>query len=131
MLCLTFGDKAYAAQRNNNQASTQRVYDYADVLTEQEELQLENWIASLEEKCECDLVVVTINQNVVESDAEWNDSMAKISDDFYDQNAFGYNGALLLDNWYHEGMSDSQAGAWLSTFGKLEYKELKWARLGP
>lgn len=112
--------------RNNEKAPAQRVYDFAEVLTSSEEKDLERLIAECEEKCRCDLVLVTIDQEVGESDAQWNESMVNIADDFYDQNAFGFDqpygdGALLLDNWYHAGQSDSQAGAWLSTSGKLEY----------
>ena len=112
--------------RNNDVAPVERVYDYADALTEQEELKLESLIAECEERCKCDLVLVTIDQPVGLSDEEWTETMVKLADDFYDQKAFGYDqphgdGALLMDNWYHAGQDDSQAGAWLSTSGKLEY----------
>lgn len=114
------------ALRNNDKAPAQRVYDYADVLSDAEEQKLSELIASCEEESKCDIVVVTINQEVGASDSEWEHTMVNLADDFYDQKAFGYNqpygdGALLLDNWYHAGMSDSQAGAWLSTSGKLEW----------
>ena len=113
-------------ERNNSEAPAQRVYDFADVLSDSEEKSLAKLIAECEEKCRCDLILVTINQEVGASDAEWDHGMVNIADDFYDQNAFGFDqphgdGALLLDNWYHAGQSDSQAGAWLSTSGKLEY----------
>lgn len=113
-------------ERNNDQAPSQRVYDYAEVLTPDEEEYLEDLIATYEKKSQCDLVLVTIDKEVGQSDAEWTNSMVNIADDFYDQNAFGYDkphgdGALLLDNWYHAGQNDSQAGTWLSTSGKLEY----------
>lgn len=114
--------------RNNDQAPSQRVYDYADVLTDTEEKYLEQKIADWEEMGKCDLILVTINENIGgTSDEAWNRGMVNIADDFYDQNAFGYeqphgNGALLLDNWYHAGMPDSQAGTWLSTSGALEYE---------
>ncbi|MBO4514539.1 MAG: TPM domain-containing protein [Lachnospiraceae bacterium] len=112
--------------RNNSVAPSQRVYDYADVLTDAEEKKLEELIAQYEEYGTCDLVLVTINQSVGYTDSEWTESMVNIADDFYDQKAFGYDkphgdGALLLDNWYHAGQDDSEAGAWLSTSGKIEY----------
>ena len=112
--------------RNNNVAPSQRVYDYANVLTDAEEKKLEELIAEYEEYGTCDLVLVTIDQEVGYSDSEWTESMVNIADDFYDQKAFGYDqphgdGALLLDNWYHAGQDDSEAGAWLSTSGKIEY----------
>ena len=112
--------------RNNDKAPAQRVYDYADVLSDSEEQKLAELIAKCEEESKCDIVLVTIDQEVGVSDSEWEHTMVNLADDFYDQKAFGYDqpygdGALLLDNWYHAGMSDSQAGAWLSTSGKLEW----------
>lgn len=111
--------------RNNDRAPSQRVYDFADVLTDDAEKRLTDLISKCEEQGECDIILVTIDQPVGLSDAAWDRGMVNIADDFYDQNAFGYNrpygdGALLLDNWYHAGQSDSQAGAWLSTSGKME-----------
>ncbi len=112
--------------RNNDVAPTQRVYDFAEVLTDAEEERLTELIATCEKKGKCDLVLVTINKEMGISDYDWERNMMNYADDFYDQNAFGYNapygdGALLLDNWYHAGQSDSQAGCWLSTSGSLEY----------
>ena len=113
-------------ERNNDKSPVQRVYDYADVLSQDDEEYLEDVIATCEKKSQCDLIVVTINQEVGLSDEAWTEGMVHLADDFYDQNAFGYDqpygdGALLLDNWYHAGQEDSQAGTWLSTSGKLEY----------
>ena len=112
--------------RNNDEAPAQRVYDYADVLTDEEEERLTRQIADWEEMGKCDLILVTINQDVISAYNDWDEGMVRLADDFYDQKAFGYDqphgdGALLLDNWYHMGQADSQAGAWLSTSGKLEY----------
>ena len=112
--------------RNNDEAPAQRVYDYAEVLTDQEEEKLEELIAEYEERGKCDLILVTIDEYVGVSDSEWDYGMVNRADDFYDQKAFGYDkphgdGALLLDNWYHVGEYDSQAGSWLSTSGKLEW----------
>lgn len=46
------------AKRGNNQAPTQRVYDFADKLTDEEESRLEALIAEREAQIHCDLVVV-------------------------------------------------------------------------
>ena len=105
-------------------APKQRVYDSADVLTDAEEKQLEAQIAVWEESTKCDLILVTINQEVGVDDEQWVNGMMKMADDFYDEKAFGYNaphgdGVLLLDNWYHDGQPDSQAGSWLSTSGRM------------
>ena len=119
------------SQTRNTEAPDRRVYDYADVLTDEEELELEHIIHESEEKIKCDLVLVTINEPITyqygytdNSDAAWNFSMMNYADDFYDSHNFGYDkihgdGALLLDNQYKAGTSESQAGSWLSTCGRV------------
>lgn len=108
--------------RGNESAPAERVYDYADVLTASEEEQLRAQIAEAEKATQCDIVLVTMNQEVGSSDYEWEKNMMNLADDFYDQNAFGYDkvhgdGVLLLDNWY-----EGQGGSWLSTCGRV-YEE--------
>lgn len=112
--------------RNNDVAPTQRVYDEADVLTDQEEESLEKLIAEYEERGKCDIVLVTIREYVAEYDEDWESIMMNWADDIYDKGQYGYDkpfgdGVLLLDNWYHYGEHDSQAGYWISTSGKMEY----------
>ena len=121
-----------AEGRTNHSAPEQRVYDNADVLTDQEEADLEAYIALAEEHIRCDLVLVTISTPVEGPEIEgmgyrytdWDRNMRDLADDFYDENGFGYNasfegdGALLLDNWY-----EGQAGTWLSTSGRV-YEEM-------
>lgn len=121
------------AKRGNNQAPTQRVYDFADKLTDEEESRLEALIAEREAQIHCDLVVVTLNEPILSyggyedrdnTNANWNTSMRNYADDFYDDNNFGYDkvhgdGALLLDNWFLAGTAYSQAGTWLSTCGRV------------
>lgn len=117
--------------RGNYQAPDERVYDYADVLTDSEEEQLRELIADREARIGCDIVLVTINESVLErygytqnTDSNWEYCMRAYADDFYDENKFGYNkafegdGVLLLDNWY-EGEYGSEKGSWLSTSGKV------------
>ncbi len=111
--------------RGNNAAPAERVFDNADVLTDEEEQKLRDYIAECEEKYHIDLVLVTINQDV-ESLGYWDTVMMNQADDFYDQNNYGYNkihgdGALLLDNWYEDEYG-SQAGSWLSTCGSVYNK---------
>ena len=53
------------AKRGNNQAPTQRVYDFADKLTDEEESRLEALIAEREAQIHCDLVVVTLNEPIL------------------------------------------------------------------
>lgn len=122
------------AERSNNECPTERVYDYANVLTEEEEDKLRDRIAIAEKRTACDFVIVTINEPILDycgyehnTDANWEDSMMNFADDFYDLNLYGFDkvhgdGSLLLDNWYMEGTSDSQAGSWLSTCGAVYEK---------
>ncbi len=131
IVLLICGPAGSGKTRKNHEAPTQRVYDYADKLTDEEEEWLENQIAESEAKIACDIVLVVIDEPVVEkygyttaTDRHWNYSMMNYADDFYDQNNFGFDkvhgdGVLLLDNYYMEGTSQSQAGSWLSTCGRV------------
>ncbi len=105
--------------RTNHEAPEERVYDYAEVLTDKEEEKLRDYIAIQEEKYHIDIVLVTIKEDV-ESRGNWNTVMMNMADDFWDNNKYGYNksfegdGILLLDNSYQ-----GQKGCWLSTSGKV------------
>ncbi len=116
--------------RTNNEAPAERVYDYADVLTDAEEEQLRRYIAEKEEALRIDIVLVTVNQSVEGAEAKeqygyrsvtWEDNMQDLADDFWDDNKYGYNkgfngdGILLLHNWY-----EGQNGEQLSASGKVE-----------
>ena len=105
--------------RKNTSAPAERVYDYADVLTDEEEQNLRTYIAGKEAEIKADIVLVTINEDVESQGIGWDAAMMNYADDFYDQNNYGYNrargdGVLLLDNWY-----EGQAGSWLSTCGSV------------
>lgn len=115
-------------KRENAQAPTERVYDYADMLTDEEEEKLRQLIAEKEAQIGCDLVLVTICQPVEGREAQetygyrytsWELNMQDIADDFYDNNCYGFDapygdGALILDNSY-----EGQSGTHLSTSGKV------------
>lgn len=108
---------------NNSEAPVERVYDYADVLTAQEEKDLSNYIAEKEAYGTLDIVIVTLDQPMGISDYEWENNMMNYADDFYDAGKFGWNkpdgdGVCLVDNWY-EDENGSQKGSWLSTAGKM------------
>lgn len=112
------------APRGNSFAPLERVYDYADVLTDAEEDELRELIAAKEKKCHIDIIIVTLNQEMGLDDWTWESNMMNYADDFYDDGKYGWNkahgdGALLLDNWY-EDANGSQKGSWLSTSGKME-----------
>ena len=116
--------------RTNKEAPKERVYDYADVLTEEEEEKLRQHIAAAQTRLGIDIVLVTIDFSVEGQEAmeqhnlryrDWERNMQDIADDFWDENRFGYNkgfegdGVLLLHNWY-----SGQNGEHLSTSGSVE-----------
>lgn len=123
---------ASKSERENTDSPSERVYDNANVLSDKEEDKLRDLIEKTEDRIQCDIILVTINQPVeLLSDTEiekygyryndWEMNMRDLADDFYDYNEFGYDevgddgdGVLLLDNWYPE-----QEGSWLSTSGKV------------
>lgn len=120
------------SERDNTDSPSERVYDNANVLSDKEEDRLRDLIEETEDRIQCDIILVTINQPVeLLSDTEiekygyryndWEMNMRDLADDFYDHNEFGYDevgddgdGVLLLDNWYPE-----QEGSWLSTSGEV------------
>lgn len=118
------------ARRNNTECTTEeRVFDYADVLTNEEEDLLRVQIAEREKQVGADIVLVTLNESLKEYAREYDefasyDEFVMIyADNFYDEHKFGYNkpvgdGILLLDNIYRE--DDGGVYTWLCTTGKVE-----------
>lgn len=107
--------------RRNDEAPSQRVYDYVNVLSDSEEEQLEELIAKRESQIGCDIVLVVIDELVTEKygSYDWEYCMTNYADDFYDEKKFGFNmvhgdGVLLLDNW-----NEIDGGTWLSTCGRV------------
>lgn len=116
------GEAGKNPERQNMSAPKERVYDFADVLTDAEEKNLREYIARKEPLIQADIVLVTIKEDVESGAYGWETAMMNYADDFYDQKLYGYdavngNGVLLLDNWY-----DGQAGSWLSTCGNVYYR---------
>lgn len=126
ILCIA----ALFLKRVNHEAPSERVYDYADVLTDEEEESLRGYIARMEQKQRIHIVVVTISQSMEGAEAkrqygyrytDWERNMQDFADDFWDENRYGWNkgyegdGVLLLHNWY-----SGQNGQHLSTSGKVE-----------
>jgi uncharacterized protein len=108
--------------RGNQQAPAQRVYDEADVLSQEEEELLSDFIAKQEVRIRCDIVLVTIKEDIEGIYGDWYSGMRTIADDFYDSHGFGYDtpqgdGMLLVDNW-----EEGQMGSWLSTCGAVEWR---------
>ncbi len=107
-----------SAERSNHNAPAERVYDYAEVLSDEEEEKLRSYIAECEQKARIDIIVVTINEDV-ESQGDWESVMEARADDFYDHNSYGFDkvygdGILLLDNYF-----EGQMGTVTSTCGRV------------
>lgn len=121
------------ASTNTERLTTERVFDYADVMTDEEEAALREQIAEAESATQCDIVVVTLNQSLVEYAAQYESIIGPVdtsecvmvfADNFYDENMFGYDepygdGVLFLDNWYRE--ADGKIYSWMSTCGRAEW----------
>lgn len=116
--------------RTNFSAPAERVFDYAGVLTDEEEESLRQRIAEVEDKLHFDIVLVTFNQPVEGEEAmrqygyrsvDWEQNMMDYADDFWDVYQYGYNkelegdGCILVSNWY-----EGQDGEHLSTSGRVE-----------
>lgn len=116
----------YYERTNTECTQTQRVFDYADVLSEKEEQKLEKLIVKRQKQTCCDIVLVTLQESLEEYAREIdpdvpNHQFVKIyAEQFYEENHFGYNksngdGVLLVDNWYRE--SDGKIYTWFCTTG--------------
>ena len=118
------------SERINTECTTdERVFDNADVLTDEEENKLRKQIAKYEKELEMDIVLVTLNESLEEYARAYNpyvsyDRFVMIyADNFYDEHKFGYDkpigdGVLLLDNIYRE--EDGSVYTWMCTTGKAE-----------
>lgn len=119
---------------NNVCTETERVFDYGEVLTNEEEESLRELIAEKELEAKCDIILMTMNESLEEYAKEYdpyasgNDFTMIKADNFYDENGFGWNkyqesddgdGIILLDNWYRE--ADSNVYTWVSTSGAVEH----------
>lgn len=123
------------SDRTNDEAPEERVFDEADVLSDQEEEKLRKLIAKAEEKIHADIVLLTIDQTVEGKLAkehygyrfeDWESNMHDIAENFYFDNLFGYDeeysGGILVMNWFGAGTSSSQRGVHLALDGEAEAK---------
>lgn len=67
----------------------EKVYDFADLFTDEEETEIYSTIMNYKNSTNLDLAVVTINYNNKKDEVEY-------ADDFYDYNDFDINGVLYL-----------------------------------
>ena len=117
-------------ERGNFQCTEERVFDYADVLSDEEEDTLRVKISEAEGLCGTDIVIVTLDETLEDYAKSYEDVIGYVepyqytmvfADNFYDEAGFGYDmphgdGVLFVDNWYRE--SDGGVYSWLSTSGK-------------
>lgn len=117
---------------NTTCTETERVFDYADVLTDEEESDLRTLIDKKQDEVGCDIIIVTLNESLEEyakqydSSAYGSDYVMIYADNFYDEHAFGYDeaygdGVLFLDNKFRE-TSTGKVYDWMSTSGRAEDK---------
>lgn len=87
------------AERANAECVTdERVFDYADKLTDAQEDKLRKLIAKREKQIQADIILVTLEEQMTDYE------VMVYSDDLQDSMKFGYNGpygncAMLVDNW--------------------------------
>lgn len=126
------GPKEGVVRTNAECTTRERVFDGADVLTDEQEDRLRALIAQKEEETGCDIVLVTLDESLEEYARKYEDSQGPLqpyqytmvyADNFYDEHKFGFDrpcgdGVLLLDNWYRE--EDGKVYSWLSTCGRAE-----------
>lgn len=123
---------------------SQRVFDYADKLTSEEEAYLEELISVREKYAGNDIVIVTLNESLADYEPAYRDKYSmKITpelyvmvyaDKFWEDNKFGYNcpqkldgltetgdGVLLVDNNFREPET-GRIYTWMCTTGDAEEK---------
>ena len=117
-------------QRTNAECTTtERVFDYGDVLTDQEENKLRKLIAKREKQTGCDIVLVTLHESLkdyaraIEPNVKYSEFVRVYAEEFYEDHNFGYNksngdGVILVDNWYWE--DDGKIYTWFCTTGKVK-----------
>lgn len=129
-IVLRFSVKNEEFVRMNDQTlTTERVFDYADKLSDEEENALRELIKETERKIGCDIVLVTENKSLKEQadkdrgyEAYIEDYIMIYADNFYDNQIFGFDkpygdGAIFVDNWFRE--ADGYQYYWFSTSGKV------------
>lgn len=124
----------------------QRVFDYADQLTDEEETNLEYYIHEKERLTQTDIVIVTLNEPLEFYEVEYRSKYTGIyvgpdtpyrwvmvyADKFWEDNKFGYyepqvldgtdrtgDGVILVDNMYREG-PENKIYTWMGTTGRVK-----------
>lgn len=123
--------KNYYPSTNSMRATDERVFDFADVLTDKEEDKLRKLIAKREKQTCCDIVIVTLDQSLADYEVEYReaypyhvsayDYVGVFADKFWEDMDFGYDeplsttglpdsgdGVILVDNRYEEFIPRSE-----------------------
>lgn len=115
-------------QRTNSDCkATERVFDYADVLTDREEDKLRKLIEKREKQTGCDIVLITLDEaleeyaKAIEPDVDSSEYVRVYAEQCWENMGFGYDqpdgdGVLLVDNWSRE--DDGRIHTWLCTTGR-------------
>ena len=115
-------------QRTNTECATsERVFDGADVLSDKEEEKLRRLIAKREKQTGCDIVLVTLNEpleeyaRAIEPGVISSEYVRVYAEQCWENVGFGYDkpdgdGVILVDNWSRE--DDGKIHTWLCTTGR-------------
>lgn len=115
-------------QRTNTECATsERVFDGADVLSDKEEEKLRRLIAKREKQTGCDIVLVTLKEpleefaRAVEPGVISSEYVRVYAEQCWENTGFGYDkpdgdGVILVDNWSRE--DDGLIHTWLCTTGR-------------
>ena len=120
---------SYYERTNKECATTQRVFDYADVLSDKEEKKLAELIEKRQKQTKCDIILITLKESLeeyakaIEPSVRSNEYVRVYAEQFYEANNFGYNkpngdGVVLVDNWFRE--SDGKIHTWFCTTGIVQ-----------
>lgn len=128
---LILGKEDVVWVRGNTLQGEERVFDYADKLTAEEEEALRERIRAAQEKTGCDIVIVILEESLEEYAKAYEAETGPLdpsqyvmvyANNFYDENQFGFDaplgdGIILVDNWYRE--SDGGLYSWISPSGRI------------
>ncbi|MDE7365981.1 MAG: TPM domain-containing protein [Lachnospiraceae bacterium] len=99
-------------ERNNSDCTaTRRVFDYADVLTDRQEKQLQRLIEKRQRQLGLDIVIVTIDENVGSDpyNSTYNNTIY-FAENFYEYFKFGYDGHYSAPGAEYTSMEHHTAG---------------------
>lgn len=128
----TIGTAGIGESTNEERLTDERVFDYADKLTDKQENKLRKLIAKREKQIGCDIVLVTLEESLEEYALPYEEQLGNLyvdeyvtvyADNFYDENKYGYDepygdGAIFVDNFARE--SDGKRYMAFSTCGSVE-----------